>query len=87
MCIRDRVVTYLKKWCVRGVCSQERGHEKGNLHLQIVPTFGVKPTFATSAKLHAAVRKHMREKSGIASKDRIKVVFKQLEGIQNWDGA
>lgn len=70
----------------RSVCSQERGEEKGNLHLQCVGSFGLLRTFETPVKLNAAMREHMRDNAGIATKDRIKLVIKQLEGAQTFDG-
>ncbi|CAM9897421.1 unnamed protein product, partial [Ectocarpus fasciculatus] len=69
---------------VRFVGSQERGEEKRNLHMQCVGTWALMKTFDTPTKLNAAMRKHIRDKSGIASNDRIKIVVKPLEGKQTF---
>lgn len=84
--VMSKIVDYMKDWCIWGVCSLERGQEKGNLHLQVVAAFGVMRTFETPAKLQAALWKNIRDYAGIATADRIKLILKQLEGAQTFDG-
>ncbi|CAN0141417.1 unnamed protein product [Ectocarpus sp. 13 AM-2016] len=82
--VYDQIVAYAKGCTVRFVGSQERGEEKRNLHMQCVGTWALMKTFDTPTKLNAAMRKHIRDKSGIASNDRIKIVVKPLEGKQTF---
>lgn len=77
---------YAKNWTVRFVGSMERGHERGNLHIQCVGTFGLRQAFESTTKLNAALRKHIRDRAQLRHKDGVKIIVKPLGGKQTFEG-
>lgn len=84
--IFNDVAHFLEKRAVRGVVSQERGAERGNLHLQGVLTLGMVKNYDDDRKINADVRNAIKTFESWTPELRLKIDVKPLGAKQSFGG-